>query len=186
MKERIRSYLSQLKPRILSNGYARQAAVLMPVFKRDNEYYFLLTRRTEDVQTHKGQISFPGGMRQGDEDLVATALRETREEVGIPEEKIEILGRFHDYMSITRFRVTPFAGFIDGPFTTMPQVREVAEILQVPFRVFSDPSNLRIEKNIYTHEEPNVYFYSYGSHQIWGLTARIIKEFMEELRLTYT
>jgi 8-oxo-dGTP pyrophosphatase MutT (NUDIX family) len=183
MKDRIRNCLAELKPRTLTDGFARQAAVLMPVFEWENECYFLLTRRTEEVQTHKGQISFPGGMREGNEDLVKTALRETFEEVGIEEDRIEILGRFHDYMSITRFRVTPFAGFINGPFTTIPQIREVAEILQVPFRIFTDPSRLRIEKNIYTNLEPNVYFYTYGSHQIWGLTARIIKEFIEALNL---
>lgn len=181
MKERIRNCLAELQPRILTDGFTREAAVLMPIFEWDNEPHFLLTQRTEEVQTHKGQISFPGGMREGGEDLVKTALRETFEEVGIHEEKIEILGRFHDYMSITGYRVTPFAGFIHGPFTTKPQIREVAEVLQVPIRIFLDPSRLRIEKGIHDHYEPNVYFYSYGTHQIWGLTARIIKEFLEAL-----
>ncbi len=181
MKERIRDFLAGLQPRILTDGFTREAAVLMPVFLWENEYHFLLTRRTEEVQTHKGQISFPGGMREGTEELVKTSLRETFEEVGIEEDKIEILGRFHDYMSITAFRVTPFVGFIRCPFTTRPQIREVAEVLQVPLRIFTDPSRLRIEKNTHSHQEPNVYFYSYGTHQIWGLTARIIKEFLEAL-----
>lgn len=183
MKERIRNCLAELTPRILTDGYTRQAAVLMPIFEWENEYHFLLTQRTEEVQTHKGQISFPGGMREGNEDLVKTALRETYEEVGIEESRIEILGRFHDYLSITRFRVTPFAGYINGPFKTIPQIGEVAEILQVPFRIFRDPARLRIEKNVFSNLEPNVYFYSYGTHQIWGLTARIIKEFVETLEL---
>jgi len=183
MKDRIHSCLQNLEPRILTEGFVRQAAVLMPFFERENEYHLLLTRRTEDVQTHKGQISFPGGMREGDEDLVTTALRETFEEVGIDESRIEILGRFHDYMSITRFRVTPFAGFIRGPFATKPQVREVAEVLQVPIGIFTDPKRLRIEKSMYVDSDPNVYFYSYGKDEIWGLTARIIKEFVETLHL---
>ena len=186
MKELIRDRLAKLKTRILTDGFSRQAAVLMPVFEWEHEYHFLLTRRTEEVQTHKGQISFPGGMREGNEDLVQTALRETFEEVGIEQSRIEILGRFHDYMSITGYRVTPFAGFIKGPFTTRPQIHEVAEVLQVPFRIFMDPSRLRIEKNIRLSLEPNVYFYSYGTHQIWGLTARIIKEFIEALNLGTT
>jgi len=181
MKDRIRNFLAGLQPRILADGFTREAAVLMPVFEWEHEYHFLLTQRTEEVQTHKGQISFPGGMREGTESLVKTALRETFEEVGIEEDKIEILGRFHDYLSITQYRVTPFAGFIRCPFTTKPQIREVAEVLQVPLRIFMDPSRLRIEKNIYSKQEPNVYFYSYGTHQIWGLTARIIKEFLEAL-----
>lgn len=181
MKDRITNCLAALNPRTLTNGFTREAAVLMPVFEWEHEYHFLLTRRTEEVQTHKGQISFPGGMREGDEDLLQTALRETYEEVGIAQSRIETLGRFHDYISIHSYRVTPFAGFIDGPFTTVPQVHEVAEVLQVPFRIFLDPERLRVEKNPVRNED--VYFYSYGTHQIWGLTARIIKDFMEALKL---
>lgn len=183
MKDRIRNCLATLKPRNLTNGFTREAAVLMPVFEWENEYHFLLTRRTQEVQTHKGQISFPGGMREGEEGLVKTALRETFEEVGIEESRIEILGRFHDYVSITDYRVTPFAGFISEPFTTIPQIHEVAEILQVPFRIFLDPGRLRIEKSTFVDRDANVYFYSYGTHQIWGLTARIIKDFLEALNL---
>ncbi len=181
MKDRIRNCLATLQTRILTDGFTREAAVLMPVFEWEHEYHFLLTRRTEEVQTHKGQISFPGGMREGNEDLVKTALRETFEEVGIEENKVEILGRFHDYVSITGYRVVPFAGYIHGTFTTKPQIREVAEVLQVPIRIFMDPSRLRIEKSVYPRTEPVVYFYSYGTHQIWGLTARIIKDFLEAL-----
>jgi 8-oxo-dGTP pyrophosphatase MutT (NUDIX family) len=181
MKDRIRDCLAALTPRKLTNGFTREAAVLMPVFEWEYEYHFLLTRRTEEVQTHKGQISFPGGMRESGEELIKTALRETFEEVGIEESKIEPLGRFHDYISIHSYRVTPFAGFINGPFTTIPQIREVAEVLQVPFRIFQDPERLRVEKRIVANKEEDVYFYSYGTHQIWGLTARIIKDFMEAL-----
>jgi 8-oxo-dGTP pyrophosphatase MutT (NUDIX family) len=182
-RERIRDFLSTLRPRILTNGFTREAAVLMPVFEQGGEYHLLLTQRTEEVQTHKGQISFPGGMREGKEDLRITALRETHEEVGIEESSIVILGRFHDYISITGYRVTPFAGFISGPFATTPQVHEVAEVLQVPFRIFLDPGHLRMEKSTVRHAGRHVYFYTYGTHQIWGLTARIIKDFFEALNL---
>ena len=159
MKDHIRNCLAALKPRNLTNGFTREAAVLMPVFAREKEYYFLLTQRTETVQTHKGQISFPGGMREGKEELVKTALRETHEEVGINEDKIEILGRYHDYLSITDYRVRPFVGFINKPFTTVPYIHEVAEVLEVPFRIFLDPSRLRIEQHIYTKRKGNVYYF---------------------------
>jgi 8-oxo-dGTP pyrophosphatase MutT (NUDIX family) len=178
----IRTCLTALESRDLTGGYSREAAVLIPIFKSNGEYHFLLTLRTQDVETHKGQISFPGGMREGEEDLLKTALRETFEEVGIEEDKIEPLGKFHDYISVTGYRVTPFAGFIAEPFKTFPQVREVAEILKVPFRIFLDPSLLRIEKRAWQNRE-DVYFYTFGSHQIWGLTARIIKDFFDVLRL---
>jgi 8-oxo-dGTP pyrophosphatase MutT (NUDIX family) len=183
LRDHIRNKLAALKPRRLTDGYMREAAVLMPVTERDRRYHFLLTRRTEEVQTHKGQISFPGGMREKGEPLVKTALRETFEEVGIREDRIEILGRFHDYMSITRYRVTPFAAFISRPFPMHPQVTEVAEVLQVPFEIFRDPSRLRIEKRAVMDKDENVYYYSYGRHQVWGLTARIIKDFLDILNL---
>ena len=183
IKEHIRKRLASLIPRKLKNGYAREAAVLMPIFKKDDTYHLLLTRRTEEVQTHKGQIAFPGGMREQEESLLDTALRETFEEVGIENSRIEPLGRFHDYVSITRYRVTPFVGFVQDPFDTKRQVQEVAEILHVPFEVFLDPGRLRVERNMHPGREADVYFYSYGAHEIWGLTARIIKDFFDTLNL---
>jgi 8-oxo-dGTP pyrophosphatase MutT (NUDIX family) len=178
----IRSCLAALEPRNISSGFTREAAVLMPIFKSKDEYCMLLTLRTLEVETHKGQISFPGGMREGNEDLLKTALRETYEEVGIEEAKIEPLGKFHDYISITGYRVTPFVGYIETPFKTVPQIREVAEVLQVPIKTFLDPSLLRIEKKAYLDRE-DVYYYSFGTHQIWGLTARILKDFFDTLQL---
>ena len=183
IKEHIRNCLETLTPRKVDGGYVREAAVLMPIFKADSEYHMLLTRRTEDVETHKGQISFPGGMREGNETLLETALRETFEEVGIGDGLIEPVGRFHDYVSITEYRVTPFVGFIQTPFKTKREVKEVAEILHVPFSVFLDPTKRRIEWNRHPGREPDVYFYSHDNHEIWGLTARIIKDFFETLDL---
>jgi len=186
ISERIKSTLGTITPRALSGEYSSEAAVLMLIFERHNEPHFLLTRRTEEVQTHKGQISFPGGMRDGTESLEQTALRETHEEIGIESRSIEILGRFHDYLSVTDNRVTPFAGYIDGPFTTKPQTTEVAEILFVPFGIFLDPGRLRIERMPYRGDMRDVYFYCFEKHQIWGLTARIIRDFLAEIRYTNT
>jgi 8-oxo-dGTP pyrophosphatase MutT (NUDIX family) len=185
MRDQIRKGLSSLRLRTFEAGSDREAAVLMPVFERAGEPYFLLTRRTEDVQTHKGQISFPGGMREAGEKLEVTALRETREEVGIQPSSIELLGRFHDYRSTTGYLVTPFAGYLAEPFETIPEVREVAEILLVPFRVFLDPARLRIQQMQRLGQAMDVYFYSYGAHEIWGLTARIIRDFLIELNFDH-
>jgi 8-oxo-dGTP pyrophosphatase MutT (NUDIX family) len=183
IKQHIRDCLAALEPRRLSNGFTREAAVLMPLMKWENQYHFLLTRRTEEVQTHKGQISFPGGMRENGETLANTALRETFEEVGIHPDRVEILGRFHDYISVTRYRVTPFAGFVRRPFAIRPQATEVAEVLRVPFNTFLDRSRLRTEKRVVLGREEDVYYYSHGNHEVWGLTARIIKDFIEILSL---
>ena len=181
LRNQIRSTLSALQVRAISSGYDREAAVLMPVFEKDQEPHFLLTLRTEEVETHKGQISFPGGMRDGDESLEFTALRETREEIGIDKARIEILGRFHDYLAITDYRVAPFVGYVQSPFHVVPQPTEVAEVLAVPFSIFLDPARLRTEKLMRRGMLIDVYFYSYNSYQIWGLTARIIKDFLAEL-----
>jgi 8-oxo-dGTP pyrophosphatase MutT (NUDIX family) len=184
IKQQIKDRLASLAPRKIGNGYEREAAVLMPIFNVDHEHYMLLTRRTEEVQTHKGQISFPGGMREEKETLLDTALRETFEEVGIEQTRIEPLGRFHDYISITNYRVTPFVGFVQTPFSTRRQVTEVAEILHVPFQVFQDPERLRVERNMHPGREADVYFYSHGADEIWGLTARIIKDFFDTMDLS--
>jgi len=181
LEEQIRSKLSVLQPRAVTGTYKRQAAVLMPIFVRDRQPHLLLTLRTKEVETHKGQISFPGGMRERDESLEQTALRETFEEIGIESDRIRILGRYHDYLSTTDYLVTPFVGHIEGPFKLVPQVREVAEVLEVPFQIFRDASRLRVEHRIRRGKAIDFYFYSYGPHQIWGLTARIIREFLEEV-----
>jgi 8-oxo-dGTP pyrophosphatase MutT (NUDIX family) len=181
LKFRIGQRLSVLPLRRPAETFEREAAVLMPVFERAGEPYFLLTRRTEEVETHKGQISFPGGMREGDESLRQTAIRETFEEVGIPEARIEILGRFHEYLSSTAFLVTPFAGYLTEPIETVPQAREVAEVLTVPFRIFLDPSLLRVETVTRFGRPLDVYYYRFGDHVIWGLTARIIRDFLQEI-----
>ncbi len=157
--------------------------MLVPIFEEAGEPHFLLTLRTDAVATHKGQISFPGGMRDGDESLEETALRETREEIGIAGDRVELLGRFHDYLSITHWRVAPFAGYLEQPLHAAPQTGEVAEILKVPFAVFRDPARLRIRQMDRLGSLVDVYFYDYGNRQIWGLTAHIIKDFLEELRL---
>jgi 8-oxo-dGTP pyrophosphatase MutT (NUDIX family) len=180
--DQIRTKLASIEPRTLEIGSNREAAVLIPVFELEGEPHFLLTRRTDAVETHKGQISFPGGMRHAGESLERTALRETFEEVGIQSDQIRILGRFHDYYSSTGYLVSPFAGHIAAPFTVVPQVSEVAEVLQVPLRIFLDPERLRVERMQKLGDMVDVYFYSYSFHQIWGLTARIIHDLLEELQ----
>jgi 8-oxo-dGTP pyrophosphatase MutT (NUDIX family) len=183
LREQIRDKLAHLPPKRLAAGYDREAAILMLMYEQDGNPFFLLTRRTEEVSTHKGQISFPGGMRQEDETLEQTALRETQEEVGLDQDRIEILGRFHDYLSITGHRVAPFAGYIHGAFTTVLQTREVAEVLRVPFPIFRDPSRLRTRPFLRLGRIMDVYFYRFEPHEIWGLTAHIIKDFFDDLGL---
>ena len=182
LQQQVLNLFACLQPRRLPAGIAQPAAVLMLMFETGGQPCFLLTRRTHEVRTHKGQISFPGGMSLDGESLRQTALRETFEEVGIEESRIAILGRFHDYRSVTGHLVAPFAGLSEGPFTVVPQKSEVAEVLRVPFAVFQDPARLRTERLVRAGELLDVYYYRYEPHEIWGLTAHIIKDFLEELR----
>jgi 8-oxo-dGTP pyrophosphatase MutT (NUDIX family) len=176
--------LAELSPRRLTEGFVRQAAVLMPFFEQNGEVCLLLTRRTDEVETHKGQISFPGGMREEGETLERTAIRETFEEIGIAAGNMEILGRFHDYLAITDVRVTPFVAMLHQPFTVTPQAHEVAEILRVPCSLFLDTERLLVEKDLIIDGKiAGDYSWFYGTHRIWGLTALIIHDFFKTIQL---
>jgi 8-oxo-dGTP pyrophosphatase MutT (NUDIX family) len=182
LSERVRELLAGLEARTLPGEFIHDAAVLMPIFERGGAAHFLLTRRTEEVPTHKGQISFPGGRRHAGEDLAETALRETFEEVGIPRKSIEVLGRYHEYVSSSDYRVVPFAGYIAAPFEVVPQVREVAEVVEVPFGVFLDPERIRVEKKLWRGDWVSVPYVRFGALEVWGLTARIILDFLADLQ----
>lgn len=175
----IASRLSARSPRRLRVEQSGRAAVLIPILQSDRESAFLLTERTHKVETHKGQISFPGGVQDpADESLLQTALRETQEEVGLLPERVFVLGEFDEYFSITGLIVTPYVGWIAGPLELNPNPDEVEEILRVPFHVFQDRRRLRVEKRMRDGLERKIYFYDYEGKVVWGLTAQIIRDFL--------
>ena len=178
-KEQTRKKLSQAEFEAQSRKFRGRAAVLMSIFDRQGEHNFLLTRRTQEVATHKGQICFPGGLEEEvDRSLWETALRETEEEIGVPPKEVEYLGRFKDYTSVTGYSVTPFAGYLKEGFTTVSNPREVASMLEVPFRFFHE--TMPLVQRRWRHDRwIKVYFYHYGGQIIWGLTARMIKDFLD-------
>jgi 8-oxo-dGTP pyrophosphatase MutT (NUDIX family) len=175
---KISRLLNSRAPRKLERHGEGRAAVLMPIFQKENEYFFLLTQRTHTVETHKGQISFPGGIAEGDETPSRTALRETWEEIGLASDRIEVLGEFDEYLAITSLIVTPFVARIDYPFDLNPNPSEVEEILQVPLSLFQDDSSLRIEIRRRLDRDQPVYFYNFQGRDVWGLTAQIIRDFV--------
>ncbi len=143
--------------------------------------HFVLTRRTESVATHKGQISFPGGFRElGDKSLVETALRETEEEIGVRACEVEILGEFHDYWAITDCLVRPVVGVLSPSVAYRAHSEEVAYILEVPFEFFVTASPA-VEYRIHRGERRAVYYFEYGGDTIWGLTAQMIRDFVKGL-----
>jgi 8-oxo-dGTP pyrophosphatase MutT (NUDIX family) len=178
---KISQLLNSRTPRKLERHDEGRAAVLMPIFQKENDCFFLLTQRTHNVETHKGQISFPGGVAEGDEAPNQTALRETWEEIGLASDRIELLGEFDEYLSVTGLIVTPFVGRIDYPFDLNPNLNEVEQILHVPLSLFRDESCLRIEiRRRFDREQP-VYFYNFHGRDVWGLTAQIIRDFIQLL-----
>ncbi|MFN2169789.1 MAG: NUDIX hydrolase, partial [Anaerolineae bacterium] len=123
---------------------------------------------------------FPGGACEPiDEDLAATALRETDEEIGVPPHLVRVLGALDDFPTITHFVVTPFVGVVPHPLTYRLNRYEVESVVEVPLSFFTDPSGLRIEQREHEGQIFDVLFWDYGPHTIWGATARILKGFLE-------
>ncbi len=155
----------------------RKACVLVTLVNKEGQLYLLLTKRTDSVEHHKGQISFPGGMvDDGDESESATALREVEEEIGIPRSAITILGMLDDIHIPSGFIVSPVVGYIDclSELTTSPD--EVAEVLLIPLEKFLDPSLRTLETRELKGKQRQVYFYHVWKEPVWGATAHIIKQ----------
>jgi len=156
------------------------AAVLLPLLCKNGQWHVLVTRRTQDVEHHKGQISLPGGACEPqDETMMHTALRETYEEIGVPPESVQVLGALDDFPTITNFIVTPFVGVIPHPLSYRLNPKEVEAVVEVPLAFLCDPSRLRIEQREYEGQTFPVLFWDFGPHTIWGATARILKDFLD-------
>ena len=160
-----RAMLKKLKP----------ASVLVPVLKRPGGLHVLLTRRSEKLRSHKGQISFPGGRREtSDASAAAAALREAEEEVGIPSSAVEVIGYLDDYPTVTGYLVTPVVSLVDDVKEIRPCAREVAEVFEVPLPFLIEESNF--ERKVFTRAGLNVPFFelNHGGYRIWGATAGML------------
>ncbi len=163
---------------------ARVACVLNLLSWKDNAWHTLLIQRTQNPNDrHSGQVSFPGGRyEENDGALENVALRETFEEVGIPPEQIEIIGRLTElYIPVSNHVVHPFVGLLKGPVTYIPQVTEVAFILNPPIDAFNRPENrkttdLTLHGGITLKDVP---YFDVEGRVVWGATAMIMSEFLE-------
>lgn len=162
-------------PDLRTDDTHRPAAVLVPLVLRGEVPFVLLTRRTDHLHHHPGQISFPGGRMEAD-DLtpVDTALRETREEIGLPAERVELLGVLPDYYTGTGFRVTPVVGLVRPPFLLELDAFEVAEAFEVPLSHFLDPANHQRLSREFDGRTRHFYAMPYGDYYIWGATAGML------------
>jgi 8-oxo-dGTP pyrophosphatase MutT (NUDIX family) len=160
----------------------REAAVLVPIIDRPRELTVLLTRRSNQLPDHPGQISFPGGgVDPGDADAEAAALREAQEEVGLPPARVTLLGRLDTYLVRTGFRVVPVVGLVHPPFELVPEAGEVDEIFEVPLAFFLDPANREMHSRTFRGVERFFYAYPFGDYYIWGATAGMLSNLSEVL-----
>lgn len=160
----------------------RPAAVLVGLVEHEDGFTVLLTRRTDHLNNHAGQVSFPGGRLETGETPEDAALRETFEEIGLVQSHVELIGRLDDYVTGTGFCVAPLVGFVRPPFDLSPDPFEVAEVFEVPLAFLLDPANHQLcEKDV--HGNPRRYFaIPYGRHHIWGATAGMLMNLYEILK----
>lgn len=162
-------------PEMVDDNSHRPAAVLVPLVLGHADPAILLTRRTDHLHHHPGQISFPGGrVEEQDSTAVDTALRETEEEIGLSRRHVELLGALPDYYTGTGFRVTPIVGLVHPPFKLCLDAFEVAEAFEVPLGHFLDPANHQRHSILHEGRERHFHAMPYKDYFIWGATAGIL------------
>lgn len=166
-----RSELADLLPR----GPLVEAAVLAGIVPRASGAQVILTRRTETLRQHGGQVGFPGGRTEADDaDAVAAALRESAEEIALPAAQVEALGYLDPFVTITGYRVTPVVAVVDPGFTPVPSPDEVADVFEVPLEYLMSADNLRHVDITHRGRVRHVLEYTWPGQRIWGATAAIL------------
>jgi 8-oxo-dGTP pyrophosphatase MutT (NUDIX family) len=158
------------------------AGVLVPLFLKDEKLQVLFTQRTLAVKDHRGQIAFPGGVRDPeDPHLLATALRECQEEIGLDPEAVEVQGALPAVATITGYYITPFVGIIPHPYNFQPNPREVKRLLALPVTDFSPPDRWSSGPYVFQGRTTRVYYWHNGLEVVWGATARILLNLLAHL-----
>jgi 8-oxo-dGTP pyrophosphatase MutT (NUDIX family) len=177
----LESHLATRPPRAvhLPGFVLRESAVLVPLLVREGAPHVLFTKRPATLRHHAGQYSFPGGSRDPEDPTpLHTALRETREELGIDVSGVRVLGALDEVPTLTEFRIQPFVGVLPQGLEYKPNPAEVEFILEVPLRALMDPAIRRTERRQARGLTYEVDFYTYGPHVIWGATGRILRDLL--------
>lgn len=179
MKEKLKQIFSQRTKQRIVDPKRVSAAVLVPIYEKDGQYHILFIKRTEWVEKHKGEISFPGGVYEvNDGTLLNTALRESAEEISLKPGDVAVLGELDDETSVqTNYIITPFLAFIPWPYEFKVDGRETEEIIEAPIQALMDIGFSRQE--LRGNETVTVYQYNYQGRVIWGATARILTKFLD-------
>ena len=160
----------------------RPAGVLVPVIAGPNGAEVLLTKRSSRLKHHPGQIAFPGGKQdEGDANVIAAALREAEEEVGLPRGHVEVLGTLPTHETVTGFLVTPVIGWIERAFDVLPEPGEVAEAFRVPLSHVTDAGQFTVQSRRWRGTRRHYYTVPFGPYYIWGATARILRGLAERM-----
>jgi 8-oxo-dGTP pyrophosphatase MutT (NUDIX family) len=187
----IRARLDAVGSDLSSDGYAevdlapgakvKCAAVLVPLVRYDDAWHLLYTRRTERVESHKGQVSFPGGACDaGETTPEQTALREAREEIGVTPQDVRLLGRLNTMITITHFRVTPVVGVIPWPYVFRVENAEVARVFTIPLNWLAESRN-RWEFPFPDRKRALIAYHPYDGELLWGATAHMTVDFVNLL-----
>jgi 8-oxo-dGTP pyrophosphatase MutT (NUDIX family) len=172
--------VERIAPEHVPAGGFRRAAVLVPLHGKDGAPHVLLTRRTRHLSHHAGQISFPGGHLDPEEDHLAAALREAREEIALDPAKAEVLGRLSETLVLTSaFRLTPWVAAVPYPYPYVAAPDEVEEIVHVPLATLLQAGVHRTERREAYGMAVDVHYFTVGELTIWGATARILSELLE-------
>lgn len=167
--------------RSAGNGL-RPAAVLVPVWQHGGRSRLILTKRASHLLHHPGQIAFPGGkVDETDGSAEEAALRESWEEIGLPPDRVQILGRLATHETVTSYSITPILGIVSGDFCPTPEPGEVDEVFSVPLSYLLDCNRYRVESRIWKGQPRNFYTVPYGPFYIWGATARILRGLAERV-----
>ena len=167
---------------LLGTGPRRGAAVLVAMVERNDGLRVLFTRRNEQLAQHAGQVSFPGGgVEPGDADALATALRETREEIGVDARLISPIGYLDAFETISSYCITPVVAWLDPDYQATPDPREVAQVFEVPLGFFLDPANRRALRMQYQGRVREISEFVYADQRIWGATAAMLLNLIQRM-----
>jgi 8-oxo-dGTP pyrophosphatase MutT (NUDIX family) len=183
--DRVEQALADYNPRKLDHPTASAAAVLILIHDRAGEPHVIFTERTNHVEHHKGQMCFPGGACDDEDDgCEKTALRETFEEIGVAGDHVRIVGHLDDMITVSNFRVTPVVGFLDyqDAYPYSINDHEVARVVEVPLTYLLEDANMELEVREHQGREVLVPAFHYDGHRIWGATARMLHQLVELLR----